>query len=1250
MMMPDGGILTGGEDPKDPGTRLSAKQIKQKYKGNPYVVNGRETWGESLDKTLPLSPGTTVRTAITNASKVAGVDPSLLYSSAMEEGLGYALSQPGYASEAYVNWETKNKDLASKYKVDGFYNYGLDRFGEKGVVENLQKKGYLPKDFNDKYTVYDAFNEKKERIKTAAFLSDQDALTAKAAMLRDTQDQLNSYTTKKGYKLSPEQMDFFALAGYNGGVGNMQKMIDSYNQKGYLKDNKFLEATFTPASYRDIYTNVQRRVQNRNILKTEGYFEDGGEIDPITGKPVGPTLNGATNKGIDVFGNAMNTPVPINPDAPKDQQIFKINETEGTPVEPAEKIIPLAQIAEQVAGKFGQQNINQTNQYVNSEGKIQTEEDRKDLYQSVSVGNIQAANQYEKKKRNIEFATSAGITAINGWFNKKEAAQQERKNLRKAIMQETFAPVLNPYLEGTGSQAIMKKGGKIRKWEDGAQAQQTPSFNILDGGKAEQISGPEQPMVEFKGNTHAESGIGIEFGGKVAEVEHGEVGYVDQEGSLNIFGKMKVPGTNKSFKKAAKDMSAAQLKVDKKRGYYSQILNNSDNTDDYQNSAISTAKVMLKSLDNQAQQIKQDKEALASYQNLVLALAGKDENMMKYGGTMPKKADYVKGVDGLTLGPEDPIQKLPLKRDFKKGGRDLKNIKGVILHKTAGNGNAKNVVSGWDTDNRNASADFIIDKDGTITQVGELSDTKWASGKRDVNTRAFQVEIVGKSADNSDMTDAQYKALARLHRDVFSGYGITGNDYFGHTQVNKNKRFDFPTEESIKNVIVKAGISSDYKPSSVFSTNSNKQKIFSSTSNNAGGDPGDEFKQFKGRDGKQYNSPKGLKPSVFYKDPAIAKALEADQTFPKAGADKNWGPEHDKLWNSLPKEKQDELLNKSKTPAPTEDKPVSNTPTDKSVSNTPPDTSALDFKPKYEQIVKIDGTKDTPYGPAQKDPTQFRDKVNIGTGDRKRGWLSPLAIEQIAPELLTVATNKRQAVPQLSYPPELKQTFDISYQLGRNENQSSFNQVAKIAENTGNVDALSALAANLYKANEQYNMQEVQGNAQQKLGVYGQNVDTLNDAKLKNLQLIESQQNKQAAADNNTWKTDIAAFTSMAGKELQNKLENKTYNAYANLFRHYGFDKKGNVTFNPDDVVTRFNEGEAQQFGYLAAQKGLADIMQAGNKTATTYDKDGNIKKVSSIDDDINEFNSIWKIDNLDESLKRKALKGNKYAERIFGQ
>lgn len=1245
-MMPEGGLLTGDpNDPKDPGTRLTAKQIKQKYAKNPYVVGGRETWGEVLDKTLPLAPGTTVRSAITTASKTAGVDPSLLYSSAMEEGLGYAISKPDQTSEAYYNWSEKNKDLAKKYQVDGFYNYGLDRFGETGVMENLQKKGYLPKDFKDKFTVYDALNEKKEKIKTAAFLSDQDALTAKAAMLRDTQDQLSSYTTKKGYKLTPEQMDFFALAGYNGGVGNMQKMIESYNQKGYLKDNKFLDPTFRPASYNDIYTNVQRRIQNRNVLKAEGYLEDGGEIDPITDKEKGPTLNGAKNAGVDVWGNAMNSQVPINPNAPKDQQIFKIQDTPGTPVEPPEKIIPLAQFADEVAGKFGQKDLKANGQYVDDKGQVNTLDDAKDKANEVSDFNIEAANKWEKNKDNAEMIASTGITAINAFFNKKEAAKNERTNLRRAIMQETFGPVFNPYAEGTGSQAIMEHGGSIHikpenrgkftasakragmgvqefashvlankedysstqvkranfarnaaKWgEDGLSMEQGNQMNILDGGKAEQISGPDNPLFEFKGKSHAEGGIGIEFGGKVAEIEHGEVGFVDQEGSLNIFGKMKVPGTNKSFKKAAKDMATAQLKVDKKRGYYSQILNNSDNTDDYQDSAISTAKVMLKSLDNQAQQIKKDKEGLASYQSLILDLAGKNENMMKYGGRL-------KMEDGGGINPNDPKSVQVIIDKYSGGKAPLK---------------AEDFIE--------VSQKYGVPLDLMLAQAIQES----AIGTKGLGAKSHNIFNVKNNGNTGKMTDmGDWKTglenYAKLIRDEYTTDGKTVDvGTLLSTDFKRPKKGGFYAEEK--------GAYTGRLKTLISEINPNASYQYSSTSNNASGDPGDEFKQFKGRDGKQYSSPKGLKPSVFYKDPAIAKALELDQTFPKAGADANWGPEHDKLWNSLPQEKRDELLNKSKT-APIEEKKV---------SNTPADNSALEYKPKYEQIVKIDGTKDTPYGPAQKDPTQFRDKVNIGTGDRKRGWLSPLAVEQIAPELLTIATNKRQAVPQLSYQPELKQTFDLSYQLGRNENQSSFNQVAKIAEQTGNVDALGALAASLYKANESYNMQEVQGNAQQKLGVYGQNVDTLNDAKLKNLQLIESQQNKQAAADYNTWKTDVAAFTSVAGKELQNKLENKTYNAYANLFRHYGFDKKGNVTFNPDDVVTRFNEGESQQFGLLAAQKGLKDIMEAGSKTATTYDKDGNIKKVTSIDSDLEEFNSIWNSKSLDESQKRTIL-GNR--------
>lgn len=231
---------------------------------------------------------------------------------------------------------------------------------------------------------------------------------------------------------------------------------------------------------------------------------------------------------------------------------------------------------------------------------------------------------------------------------------------------------------------------------------------------------------------------------------------------------------------------------------------------------------------------------------------------------------------------------------------------------------------------------------------------------------------------------------------------------------------------------------------------------------------------------------------------------------------------------------------------------------------------------------------DTPYGKASAEPNPSIDGAQI-SGDMKRGDISPLSMLQITPELITLSQG-RDPVYARTYQPELKQTFDISYQLGRNENQATFNQSAKIAEMTGNIDAVSQLAAQKYQADQQYNMQEVQGNATQKLGVYGQNVDTLNQAQLQNLQILDQQQVRQAQAVYNTRKERNAAISSISSKALQNQLENKTYNAYSALFKNYGFDKKGNVVFNPQDG-RKFTEGEAVQFGFAQAQGAANNIM-----------------------------------------------------------
>lgn len=250
--------------------------LKKKYSSNKYLNDdqGRYNWGNKLDSDFLSGPGGNVRQAIYSAARQNNIDPSLLYSSAMEEGMSGRVNEHNKddVSAAYDEWYNANKDTAKKFPIDSFRNYGLDQFA--GNEASLEKKGYLPKGFNSNYKTFDATNEKNEPLKASAFNSDANAVLAKSAMMRNSQDQLNDYAKKNNINLSDAQKNFFLLANYNGGEGNMQKMIQSYKDKGYLKDDKFLDPSFKPASYSGIYNNVQARLQSANQMNQEGFFKD----------------------------------------------------------------------------------------------------------------------------------------------------------------------------------------------------------------------------------------------------------------------------------------------------------------------------------------------------------------------------------------------------------------------------------------------------------------------------------------------------------------------------------------------------------------------------------------------------------------------------------------------------------------------------------------------------------------------------------------------------------------------------------------------------------------------------------------------------------------------------------------------------------------------------------------------------------------------------------------------------------------
>lgn len=194
-----------------------------------------------------------------SAATKSGVNPSLLFSSAYQEGMNKAILDPDSVSEAFYNAEKKGLDTKT-FPVDGYYNYGLDTFGDK--YQRLKK--YLPEGFEKRFKTFDATNEQNSPVKTAAFMTNEDALVAKGAMLRDINDTLAQFAKDKKINIAPEDMDYFTLAAYNGGEGNAKTMLQEYAK---AKDKKsFIEKGET--TRKGVHKNIIGRLQRMKLAQS----------------------------------------------------------------------------------------------------------------------------------------------------------------------------------------------------------------------------------------------------------------------------------------------------------------------------------------------------------------------------------------------------------------------------------------------------------------------------------------------------------------------------------------------------------------------------------------------------------------------------------------------------------------------------------------------------------------------------------------------------------------------------------------------------------------------------------------------------------------------------------------------------------------------------------------------------------------------------------------------------------------------
>jgi hypothetical protein len=212
----------------------------------------------------------------------------------------------------------------------------------------------------------------------------------------------------------------------------------------------------------------------------------------------------------------------------------------------------------------------------------------------------------------------------------------------------------------------------------------------------------------------------------------------------------------------------------------------------------------------------------------------------------------------------------------------------------------------------------------------------------------------------------------------------------------------------------------------------------------------------------------------------------------------------------------------------------------------------------------------------EKDKTDWKELAKLTSTQLanllRRPLQEELSGDQLLGEMLAKAQNQLQPVQAQTFQPLLDTPFDVSFQDRLNQNQATLNALLKQPGVANNPAAMQALAANKYQADSQVLADQFRTNQALRAGVFSKNRDTLNDAALKNLAILDQQYIRQQEALSKTKATDLEIAKSISDKIAKNRLENRTFAAYSNLFPQYGFNRDmmtmvQNPTFFQDPVV-----------------------------------------------------------------------------------
>lgn len=173
---------------------------------------------------------------------------------------------------------------------------------------------------------------------------------------------------------------------------------------------------------------------------------------------------------------------------------------------------------------------------------------------------------------------------------------------------------------------------------------------------------------------------------------------------------------------------------------------------------------------------------------------------------------------------------------------------------------------------------------------------------------------------------------------------------------------------------------------------------------------------------------------------------------------------------------------------------------------------------------------------------------------------------QLYGEMYALSHNKVEPVKAQQFQPRLKVPYDISLQEQRNDITAATRAASKLAGY--NPAAQAMIAAQSYDPINKVNAEEFRLNQAMKHEIYGGNIDTMNQAQLTNLGILDQQANRQSIAKSNTKEANQLALNSISDKYAKHSLENKTLGIYENMY-NYRFGKD-NIAQNMNPFA-RFN-------------------------------------------------------------------------------